>query len=152
MEAPPATERQTEMSDENSTNSENLHEEYIPIEVVPPPDPVPPGDGFIFGVIVGPPPLPPPGGQSTPLVEVTTLDVDVFLVGAEGGAPTVTQLDNAGIKTYFEYLDRKIRFKNANEKEGIGRVAEDAPAASLVLVVTNKDLNTASAGVVNISG
>jgi hypothetical protein len=140
------------MSEETATNTGNLHEEYIPIEVVPPPAPVPPGDGFIFGVIVGPPPPPPPPAESLGLVEVTTLDVDVFLVGAENGLPTVTQLDNAGIKTYFEYLDRKIRFLNANEKEGIGRVAENAPAASLVLVVTNKDLNTASAGVVNISG
>ncbi|MGV3722336.1 MAG: hypothetical protein ACO1SX_15625 [Actinomycetota bacterium] len=146
------------MSEENSTDSGILQEEYIPIEVVPPPDPVPPGDGFIFGVVVGPPP-PPPAGATARLAaattrsnEVTTLDVDVFLVGAENGQPTVTQLSNAEIKVYFEYLDRKIRFKNANQKEGIGRVADDAPAASLVLVVTNKDLNTASAGVVNISG
>lgn len=139
------------MSEENTTNPEILHEEYIPIEVVPPPDPVPPGDGFVFGVVVEPPPPTTPA-TSAALVEVTTLYVDVFLVGAEGGLPTVTQLDDAGIKTYFEYLDRTIRFVNPHTKEGVGRVANTSPAASLLLVVTNRELNTASGGVVNVSG
>lgn len=129
-------------------------EEYIPIEVVPPPEPVPPGDGFTFGVVVAPAPPPPAGASvvATAAITATTLDVDVFLIGAEAGVPTVTPLDNAEIRRYFEYLDRKLKFENAHSKEGIGRTAEHAPAGSLLLVVTNKSLNTASAGVVNIRG
>jgi len=139
------------MSEQNSgsTNPEILDEEYIPIEVVPPPDPLPPGDGFTFGVIVEPVPVPPPvlpaGG-----VAATTLDVDVFLVGVNQNGPTMTLLDTNGVKTYFEYLDRKLKFKNAAPKDGIGRTADDAPPASLVLVVSNKAKNIASAAALNI--
>jgi hypothetical protein len=137
--------------DTSSTSPEILHEEYIPIEVVPPPDPLPPGDGFTFGVIVEPGPPPPPG---TPVADSadTILDVDVFLVGIDAKGPTMTLLDQTGIKTYFQYLDRKLKFTNATPKDGIGRTADDAPSASLVLVVSNRSLSVASAGVVNIIG
>lgn len=126
-------------------------EEYIPIEVVPPPEPVPAGDAFLFQVDVSPAPPSPETARAVATKANTVFDVDVFILTVEGAEPTMRRLNAAEEARYFEYLEKKLRIKGGNPKTAGGKIAENAPPASLVLVVSSKKYQVAVAGAVNVA-